>query len=47
MSAQFESFKYLQLPALRFIGIDAWRTQEGWGDHCRGSNFQTGKPFDT
>lgn len=23
-------FEYIQLPALRFIGIDAWRTNEKW-----------------
>ena len=25
-------FEYIKLPALRFIGIDAWRTKEDWGD---------------
>jgi len=33
MSTKFEptSFEYLELPFLRFIGIDAWRTKEDWG----------------
>lgn len=25
-------FEFIELPALRFIGIDAWRTKEDWGD---------------
>lgn len=25
-------FEYIQIPELRFIGIDAWRTKEDWGD---------------
>ncbi len=25
-------FEYLKFPALRFIGIDAWRTKEEWSD---------------
>jgi len=29
------SFTYVNLPALRFIGIDAWRTKEDWGDLWR------------
>jgi hypothetical protein len=29
------SFNYIELPSLRFIGIDAWRTQEDWGDMWR------------
>lgn len=28
-------FEYLRLPELRFIGIDAWRTKEDWGDMWR------------
>lgn len=28
-------FEYLKLPALRFIGIDAWRTKEDWSDMWR------------
>ena len=25
-------FSYIKIPAIRFIGIDAWRTKEEWGD---------------
>jgi hypothetical protein len=28
-------FEYIEIPALRFIGIDAWRTKEEWGDMWR------------
>lgn len=28
-------FEYLRFPKLRFIGIDAWRTKEAWGDLWR------------
>jgi len=28
-------FEYIEIPALRFIGIDAWRTKEDWGDMWR------------
>ncbi len=28
-------FDYIELPALRFIGIDAWRTKESWEDMWR------------
>lgn len=31
-------FEYIKLPALRFIGIDAWRTNRGWADLWRGKN---------
>lgn len=26
------SFEYVKIPALRFIGTDAWRTKEDWGN---------------
>jgi hypothetical protein len=26
------NFEYVKIPALRFIGIDAWRTKEDWGN---------------
>ena len=29
---QTVNFKYIKLPAMRFIGIDAWRTKEEWLD---------------
>jgi len=29
------SFAYAEFPALRFIGIDAWRTKEDWGNLWR------------
>ncbi len=28
-------FEYIEIPALRFIGIDSWRTQIGWSDLWR------------
>ena len=29
---QMVNFKYIKLPAMRFIGIDTWRTKEEWLD---------------
>ena len=29
---KLKSFEYIELPAARFIGIDALRTGEGFGD---------------
>lgn len=28
-------FEYIKIPALRFIGVDAWRTGEEWRDMWR------------
>ena len=30
-----EKFEYIEIPALRFIGIDAWRTKDEWSDLWR------------